>query len=468
MDLAMNERCRTMHGSDIICVTLLLIIGIIFHSRWLPPNHYMLPPALMPLANPFEGNASTPIWNALQWDSAGQYWAWRHVARKMLRGGIMPLWNRYQGCGSPLLANPQVAVFYPLNLILWFSVLPRAFVWVALLHTLVALLCTYGLLRCWRVSPWGAMGAAIVYTLSAPMVTWQLLPTATNTMAWLPGVLWAISAYWQRQSTFRWASITATSVMLLLAGHPQLALYSMLTVALIVVILWWCWWRVSDTDLLRHIQLMISALIAVAFAIGIATVQLLPALELSQYAHRAGAPTWAGYKWFVARGFRLPELAMLFLPYAWGRPQDGIYIGRENFADYCPYVGLLTMMFVALIAFSALRYLRKWRSSNNDANNDIHAKMSTIPYVISMSLVIFGLLFATGSWFNAPFYFLLPGFAHAGTPTRAWFIATLGIAMLAGMSIDLFGRMSQRWCNAIASWRILALVITTVLIVQSI
>src|SRR5712691_154581 len=42
---------------------------------------------------------------------------WTRVARDDLLRGHWPLWNRFGGCGEPLLASQQAAVFHPFTLI---------------------------------------------------------------------------------------------------------------------------------------------------------------------------------------------------------------------------------------------------------------------------------------------------------------------------------------------------------------
>src|SRR5262245_44341735 len=57
----------------------------------------------------FSGNAS------IQWDAVDvQYSAQNHLS-EMLRTGKLPQWAPYVFSGMPLLADPQVGAWYPLN-----------------------------------------------------------------------------------------------------------------------------------------------------------------------------------------------------------------------------------------------------------------------------------------------------------------------------------------------------------------
>ena len=44
---------------------------------------------------------------------------WDQYISEMLKSGIIPLWNPYQGFGAPLLANFQSAFFYPLDFLIF-------------------------------------------------------------------------------------------------------------------------------------------------------------------------------------------------------------------------------------------------------------------------------------------------------------------------------------------------------------
>src|SRR5512146_1228726 len=42
-----------------------------------------------------------------------QFIPWRTYAWQLLQNGLLPLWNPLNGMGAPLIANYQVAFFYP-------------------------------------------------------------------------------------------------------------------------------------------------------------------------------------------------------------------------------------------------------------------------------------------------------------------------------------------------------------------
>src|SRR3989338_1627115 len=61
--------------------------------------------------------SGVPFKNFLITDPVRQQYLWRKLAIAQIKKGHLPLWNPYSFSGTPLLANFQSAVFYPLNIL---------------------------------------------------------------------------------------------------------------------------------------------------------------------------------------------------------------------------------------------------------------------------------------------------------------------------------------------------------------
>ena len=86
------------------------------------PGRALLPADLLVQFEPWRSQVANPPparWDALVWDGIAQYYPWRFFAAESIRDGVLPLWNPHQFCGTPLLANGQSAVLYPLNAVFW-------------------------------------------------------------------------------------------------------------------------------------------------------------------------------------------------------------------------------------------------------------------------------------------------------------------------------------------------------------
>ncbi len=68
-----------------------------------------------------------PVKNMTITDATSQFYPWRYLAINLMKQGKLPLWNNYEFSGTPLLANPSTAAFYPLNFI--FFLLPFNWAW---------------------------------------------------------------------------------------------------------------------------------------------------------------------------------------------------------------------------------------------------------------------------------------------------------------------------------------------------
>ena len=68
-----------------------------------------------------------PFKNFLITDPVRQQYPWKELAINIEKNWELPIWNPYNFSGTPLLANFQSAVFYPLNIL--FFILPFSFSW---------------------------------------------------------------------------------------------------------------------------------------------------------------------------------------------------------------------------------------------------------------------------------------------------------------------------------------------------
>src|SRR5262245_25801953 len=81
--------------------------------------------------------------------------------------GRVPLWNPYENCGLPVLADTSSSVFYPGKLLFLLPVdFALRYKLYIILHVVLAAAGSYGLARAWKASPYAAALAAIAYTFS--------------------------------------------------------------------------------------------------------------------------------------------------------------------------------------------------------------------------------------------------------------------------------------------------------------
>src|SRR5262249_16707660 len=107
-----------------------------------------------------------------------------------LHRGEAPLWDPWNLCGVPLLAQAVHGALSP-PLLLMTSLLPLAVAdgWVALLQTLVAALGMYLLVREFTCRRWPAALAGLAFAFSGFFSTRFQFLQVTGASVWLPAVL---------------------------------------------------------------------------------------------------------------------------------------------------------------------------------------------------------------------------------------------------------------------------------------
>jgi len=401
-----------------------------------------------------------------------QFYPWRKLAVDMIRSGHVPLWNHYLGNGTPLAANLQSAVFYPLNLIYLVAPVERALGYSVVLHVILAGLFMYLYGRTIKLSRFAGLVAALSYMFSSFLISRLGFLSVTSAIPWLP-LLFCLA---ERLVSKRHLS----SVLLLglaiglqfLAGHAQLWYYGLWAVAAYVLARGWqlckssqkynfpicSGWicnpaigppdyksggsgsetqqrpqEASGQPCVLHrassaARGWLLLALAVLVGLGVAAVQLLPTAELALLSQRQSG---AEYEFAMTYSFWPWRLITLFAPDFFGNPARGDYWGYANYWEDCGYIGVLPLL-LALIAISIHLGQKRGRGT------------SATPYPLSLAsffslLSLVSLLLALGK--NLPLYPLVfrwvPGFGFFQAPARFLYLYTLGMATLAGLGADV-------------------------------
>ena len=402
-----------------------------------------------------------PPWNPLRWDGVAQFYPWRHFAGETVRSGLVPLWNPYQFCGTPFVANSQSAVFYPGNLLFYILPTVRAFGVSALLHLALCGWFTYLLLLRLGCREPSALLGGVVYAFSAWQVNWLQLPTFLATSCWFPLLLRQIYGIGKREEgkgkreepsasdmadgsgvsfPFSLFPFPLTVGMMLLAGHLQIAFYGLLAGSLWAMGLLIVRTRRYGTGYgVRFLGVCVAGLVLGGM---LALPQILPTLELSRLSHRQGKPSAGGYALYVEYGLPSADLVMLALPEFFGSdvnadsPYYGFYTKRlpdgrdiairHNAAETAVYVGILPLL-LALLA--VIRQFTRRKAGDDKRGYDLRV-------LFFAALGVLALLLALGTPLNALFYFLIPGFGQSGSPARCLVLWAFAVSALAAFGLD--------------------------------
>ncbi|MCW5873396.1 MAG: YfhO family protein [Anaerolineales bacterium] len=359
-----------------------------------------------------------PVWlrgAAMYWGTpATQFVPWWWQAWQTLLGGELPLWNPLLGMGAPLAANYQSALFYPPHWLYFVLAalggLPLMAWGQALLVAAHLALAGIGLQRLLRALGGNGLGqviGALAFSLSGYLVARAHFLSINASLAWLPWIL--LAAYQlahapDRRSVLRLAALLAVQW---LAGHAQMAWYSLLLTG--AWLLFWAWPQAVTRW--RAITGMAAASV---LALALSAVQLLPTAEYLLQSQRAAqvdtalAMTYSLWPW---------RLLTLLAPGLFGSPATGDFAGYGNFWEDAIYIGIVPLLFAVLAARKLQPRRLVW---------------------LLLGIATISLLLALGD--NTPVFPWL--FAHVPTfdmfqgPTRFSLWAVLGLSLLAGFGVQ--------------------------------
>jgi hypothetical protein len=352
-----------------------------------------------------------------------QFYPWQEYAFELLRNGQLPLWNPYNGAGTPLLANYQSALVYPFN---WPGiVLPLAW-WMSFsagLHLFIAGWGIWMLGQRMRLPAVGRGLSAFAFGMSSYLVarlgTYPIIWAA----AWLPWMIWAAVGVLERPSRRNAALFALIAAAQLLAGHAQTAWYSLLLVAAVVG-----WWTATHRPVAwRSLGMMVASLI---LASAVAVLQLLPTAELLMQSQRSGG---VDFQMAMNFSYTLARSLNLIAPNVFGNPGAGTYITQNGaFFEDAVYVGFIPL--VSAIAGLGAWIWRRFR------RRDVPSFLQSVP--LWFMIVVIGFVLALG--INTPIFPFLyehvPTFGMFQAPVRWHLWTVFGLSMLAGIGAGVWGR----------------------------
>ena len=324
------------------------------------------------------------------------YWDLRNAA---LRAGELPLWTSDIFMGAPLLANPQLGTYYPLN---WLTAPFRAPLAIKISILIHSALAGAGMLFLYRQvigkAMLPALVAALTYSFSGHVGAHVEQINQFQGLAWLPLLLALYHRALTSQSRRRDALLLAMALALQIScGHTQTVFIS--GIGLGIYGLGHCLTagRTRRESAGAILLLALAALLAALLALP----QLLPSLELAILSNRG-----EGFGFVDATAFSLP-------PSLLGRALLPSYEG-QLFGEYNAYLGIVGL---GLALWGMLKGARpKWTW---------------------IGIAAIGLALALGR--NNPMYLLLaelPGFNLFRVPARFLALYSLAMALLAGLGIQ--------------------------------
>ncbi|MDH7568022.1 MAG: YfhO family protein [Armatimonadota bacterium] len=403
-------------------VACLLLWPVVFRGEVLLPAQYLH--AFYPWRAEGGTPPNLPPWNALLADSVLQYLPWRHFMRQCLHSGYLPLWNPHQLCGTPLVANYQSALFYPPNLLFWILPTAYAFGWSALLHLFLAGAFFFVFLRGRGLNRTAAVVGGLTFELCGALVAWLELPTAVNVAVWLP---LALHRYERARTGGGTLSSLATAfplAMVLLAGHPQFALYALYAFLGYVL----CHLPAGTSWRQRLAETARCLGVPVVLALLLASPQLLPLFEFSRASHRGGgSPLLPNPGSYQLQALPFWASVVLLVPDFFGNPSRGDYWGLAlaNYAEFSGYAGVVPVLLGLFVAAGLLSRAarRRWERVLPEGSP------RTVGFFAGMALLSVAAAFRTP--LGLLFHRVAPGLGGFGSPGRMLLLYSVATAVLA-------------------------------------
>ncbi len=201
--------------------------------------------------------------------------------------GEVPLWNPYNNCGLPFLAQWNTLVCYPGSLVYLLLPMPWSLNLFMLLHLALAGVNMYFLARRWSGLRVAGMAAGIGYAFSGLVLSCLMWSNYMATLAWMPAVVLLAERAWQKGGRHL-VFAALVGALQMLSGTPEVILFTWLIVAVL-------WLSELWGERAARRAFFGRFLFLVLIITALSAVQLLPFADLLAHSSRDGQP--AGDRW---------------------------------------------------------------------------------------------------------------------------------------------------------------------------
>lgn len=354
-----------------------------------------------------------------------QFIPWRAFAWESMQNGLLPLWNPFNGLGAPLIANYQLAFFYPPGWLVYLFAALGGIPLMAWSHTLLVVLhlvwAGTGMALFVRSLGLGVLAqtvSGLAFSLGGYLVARNSFFSMIWAAAWLPWILFAITdTLLKERIRFSFRLLIFINFQLL-AGHAQLTWYSLLLAGLWTV--FYSWSRYGIKKGLHAALVFLGTLLAAA---ALASVQLLPTAEYLLQSQRSNA---VDYELGLTYSYWPWRLLTMISPDFFGNPGSGTYFGYAAYWEDAAYIGLIPL----ILAVSTVKRTLSRKIQDDSGQKSI--------FRFWWVIILVGFILALGK--NLPVFLFLyknvPTFGLFNAPARWMFWVVVGLCVLAGYGAE--------------------------------
>jgi hypothetical protein len=289
--------------------------------------------------------------------------AWFH--RQCFWRGELPLWNPYNNCGLPFLAQWNTMPLYPPDLIYLLLPLTWSLSFFCLLHFFWAGFGMYFLAHRWTGNRIGSCLAGLLFAFNGLSLNLLMWPSHIATLSWMPWVVLAAERAWRRGGRAIILAAAAGAFQML-AGGPETILFTWLICGLL-----WLFelWRAEPNTAARagtatstNLSAEIVSRPAIAWRLpavaclvaALAAAQLLPFLDLASHSQREAG--YADARWSMPSW----GLANFLVPMVFGSTwKQDLFFQYGQYWTSSYYLGVGGVLLVGLALWVA-RSRRVW------------------------------------------------------------------------------------------------------------
>ncbi|MAT12812.1 MAG: hypothetical protein CMM02_17600 [Rhodopirellula sp.] len=442
--------------------------------------------ALAALVAPLWIQGELPVFR----DAGHYYYPSFHFEHELWNHGTVPLWSHLDDLGRPFAADSSTSIFYPVKLLFWLPLsFPNCVLLYLITHLILAGLNTYYLARRWRATASGAALASLSFCVGGAVLTQHSNIIYLVSAAWLPlAVSLSLDLIEKQDAKKSLACLAVTLALMILGGDPQMALHVMLLIPLLYLFAGKTSNHNRQPKKIPKRKVARRMVITGIIAFGLAAIQILPTYTLTKNANRnLRSASRTTFEWIadqvtgnevpnnIFKGRRSSEhhgqlyqfslapwqITELAFPNITGKlypqRQRWTFLLEDNPRTWYPsiYQGILPLLF-ALSIFGL-------------GKNAQHKQLSRmILFTILASLGAFGIgwLITTlsgakpvASETGGVYWFLcnvVPGYIQFRYPAKWFILASLLIAILAGVGFDTVNKDTERR-RTIFNWSMVGL-----------
>lgn len=340
-------------------------------------------------------------------DQIRMFYPYRTFITDSLLRGELPLWNPYNFAGSPLFANFQSAVLYPLNIV--YLLMPQINAWSLLvfIQPLLGTLFMYIYLRNLSLRKLAAFLGGFSFGFSGFILTWSMENAVVGqAVLWFPLVLYGVDLFIKRVSGRRFLFLVIVLATCLLAGHLQTFFF--------IYLVGFCYGLFRIATLPRKVWFYYFSLFASLFisSVLLCSIQLLPSIEAFLQSTR-GSVTDS----HLLATYLVPvtQVVTAIAPDIFGNPGAYNYYGPGFYHEQIFYLGLVPLIFAVVTIFT----LRQEK---------------TVRFFAVIAIVSF--FFSISSPFTEWFYRQPIPIISTFTPSRILFVTSTALSILAGYGFN--------------------------------